>query len=96
MNTTHRGFLFLLGEQNSRDILFLKVTVNSSLLLYECCGIQFYETSKKASKSRDNIITELFTRNFSYISHEKKKNNKGLRKIIIVNGPQMVFFLCVF
>lgn len=95
MNTTHRGFLFLLGEQNSRDILFLKITVNSSLLLYECCGIQFYETSKNASKSRDNIIPELFTRNLSYISHEKK-NNKGLRKIIIVNGPHMVFFLCVF
>ena len=80
VNTTHRGFLFLLGEQNSRDILFLKVTVNSSLLLYECCGIQFYETSKNASKSRDNIIPELFTRNFSYISHEKKKIIKDFER----------------
>ena len=78
--------------------IFFKVTVNSSLRLYctSAAGFSFTKQVKTLQSQGQYNYREPFTRNFSYISREKNNYNKGLRKIIIVNGPHMVFFLCVF
>ena len=89
------GFYFYL-ENKTVEIyhqLFFKVTVN---VCTSAEGFSFTKKVKKLQSEGQYYCREPFTRNFSYISREKKKNNKGLRKIIIVNGPHMVFFLCVF
>ena len=68
-------------------------------LLYVCtsaAGFSFTKQVKTLQSQGQYNYREPFTRNFSYISREKNNYNEGLRKIIIVNGPHMVFFLCVF